>query len=140
MGDKITSARSMFKRYDFRYVSQCRPGIYELNFWVHCQRSSKGFVWRATVIGNLPRLDDINKSYDKYARNSKRLEKARTVKIKSGQFIVGWGGRKVLSKLWEQLAKLPFVDMGAIVTGNPFDVDYEPKHVELITPEQIFET
>lgn len=140
MDGKITSARAMFKRYDFRYVPQFRPGIEELNFWVYCQRSRKGFVWRATVRGHLPRLDDIDKSYDKYARNSERLEKARTVKEKSGQFIVGWGGRQVLSKLWERLAKLPFVDMGAIVTGNPFDVDDEPRNVEFIIPEQIFNT
>ena len=90
--------------------------------------------------GNLPRLDDIGKSYEKYARNSERIEKARTVKGKPSQFLVGWGGRQVLSKLWEQLASLPFVDMGAIVTGNPFDVDEEPRHVSFITPEQIFDT
>lgn len=130
----------MFKRYDLRYVPQWRPGIEELNFWVHCQRSRKGFAWRATVRGNLPRLDDIGKSYEKYVRNSERLEKARTVKGKPSQFLVGWGGRQVLSKLWEQLASLPFVDMGAIVTGNPFDVDDEPKHVNFISPEQIFDT
>jgi hypothetical protein len=94
----------------------------------------------ATVHGNLPRLDDIGKSYDKYVRNSERLEKARTIKEKSGSFMIGWGGHQVLTKLWERLAKLPFVDMGAIETGNPFDdVDDEPKHVEFITPERIFD-
>jgi hypothetical protein len=130
----------MFKRYDFRYIPQCGySAVEELNFYVYGKPGRKGFVWRATVYGNLPRLDDINKSYDKYARNSERLKKVRTVKERPGPFPVGWGGRQVLVKLWERLAKLPFVDMGAIVTGNPFDVDDEPRHEELLTPEQVFD-
>lgn len=130
----------VFKRYDFKYVPQCESAIEELSFYVYGKPGRKGFVWRATVHGHLPRLDDIAKSYDKYARNSERLKKARTVKEKTGPFLVGWGGRQVLVKLWKRLAKLPFVDMGAIVTGNPFDVDDEPRHIELLTLEQIFNT
>lgn len=129
----------MFKRYDFRYIPQCGAAIEELNFYLYGKPGRKGFVWRATVHGNLPRLDDIGKSYAKYARHSERLEKARTVKERSDPFQIGWAGRQVLTKLWERLAKLPFVDMGAIVTGNPFDVDDEPRHIEFTTPEQIFD-
>ena len=126
----------MFKLYTFRW--QNRAELPErLQIFLHCQTRPKGgFRYRAKMIGEVPRLDDISASFAKYSRNSKRLASAACIRRPST--FEPWPGQSILRELWERVANLSFVDMGQISLSNPFTNNTEPEHEDLLDPEDVF--
>jgi len=50
-----------------------------------------------------------------------------------------YSGQTCLAKLWDQLTKLKFIDMGLISKTNPFDESDEPTHEDLWEPDELFD-
>lgn len=126
----------MFKKYRFNW----KDGESEksVDFFVHSKGTRSGFMHRACVIGPLPRLDETSNDWCKYRENEDVLFKKRVAKCSyCNRTWECWPGQQCLSKLWEQLAKLKFLDMGRISEGNPFG-DNEPKWEDLREPEELF--
>jgi len=126
----------MFKKYRFNW----KDGESEksVDFFVHSKGTRSGFMHRACVIGPLPRLDETSNDWCKYRENVDVLFKKRVAKCSyCNRTWECWPGQQCLSKLWEQLAKLKFLDMGRISEGNPFG-DNEPKGEDLREPEELF--
>lgn len=132
----------MFKRYVFEWPDSNSTQA-KTTFYVHRKaRRNGGFVHRAVVEGDIPRLDGSSPDFAQYQRNNEKLEKMSRATMKfipgSRTFYEYWQGKWVLCKLWNQLADLPFTDMMAI-GPNPFDTQHEPEHEDLIEPEDLFD-
>lgn len=127
----------MFKKYRFKWEDG--GGEWSVDFFVHSKSSRSGFVHRACAIGPLPRLDDMGKDWARYQENEDVLFGRRITKISYyNRTWESWPGQQCLSKLWERLCKLKFVDMGRIREGNPFSEDKEPDHEDLWEPDDLF--
>lgn len=127
----------MFKKYRFNW----KDGESEksVDFFVHSKSSRSGFMHRACVVGPLPRLDDMGKDWSQYRENEDILFGKRVAKVSyCNRTWESWPGQQCLSKLWERLCKLKFVDMGRIHEGDPFSEDKEPDHEDLREPDELF--
>lgn len=127
----------MFKKY----VLEWKDGDAErsVDFFVHSRKTRNGFQRRACCIGPLPRLDSMDKDWSTYRANEDKLFKKRVHKIGySNRTWECYGGQECLSSLWEQLAKLSFVDMREICKTNPFRSNEEPEHTDLEEPDELF--
>lgn len=128
----------MFKKYRFEWKDKdgCKRSV---DFFVHSKGTRSGFMHRACAIGPLPRLDDMEKDWTSYNANQNILCGKRFAKCSyCNRTWESWHGQQCLSKLWEQLCKLKFVDMGRISEGNPFSEDEEPDHEDLWEPDELF--
>lgn len=128
----------MFKKYRFEY--QDKDGHdRSVDFFVHSKSSRSGFMHRACVIGPLPRLDDMGKDWSQYRENEDVLFGKRVAKCSyCNRTWECYSGQTCLAKLWNQLAKLKFLDMGRIREENPFSDDKEPDHEDLREPNELF--
>ena len=127
----------MFKKYRFNW----KDGESEksVDFFVHSKGTRSGFMHRACVIGPLPRLDETSNDWCKYRENEDVLFKKRVAKCSyCNRTWECWPGQQCLSRLWEMLCKLKFVDMGRIHEGDPFSDDKEPDHENLMEPDELF--
>ena len=127
----------MFKKYRFNW----KDGESEksVDFFVHSKGTRSGFMHRACVIGPLPRLDETSNDWCKYRENEDVLFKKRVAKCSyCNRTWECWPGQQCLSRLWEMLCKLKFVDMGRINEGDPFSDDKEPDHENLMEPDELF--
>lgn len=128
----------MFKKYRFLWKDKDGHDR-SIDFFVHSKSSRRGFLHRACVIGPLPRLDDMGKDWERYRVNEDLLFRKRVAKCSyCNRTWESWPGQQCLSKLWEQLAKLKFLDMGRIAEGDPFSSDDEPQHEDLREPDELF--
>lgn len=127
----------MFKKYVFAW----KDGDAErsVDFFVHSRKTRNGFQHRACCIGPLPRLDDEYNDWPAYRANEDKLFKKRVAKVNYlNRSWEAWGGQTCLSRLWEQLAKLSFLDMSEVAKVNPFSSDSEPDHEDLREPDELF--
>jgi hypothetical protein len=125
----------MFKKYRMKY----RDGNIEsfVDFYVHYDKANG---LRACVLGPVPRDDLREEDYEVYRKHTARLDRSRCIKRKAAKFKrEAWAGQSCLSALWDRLDALPFTDMCAIHSANPFNVDEEPKHIDIIEPADVFE-
>ena len=128
----------MFKKYKMEYMKD-NGGISSVDFFVNSKKTRTGFMHRACVIGSLPRLDDMENDYGKYRVSEDILMGKRSCKVSYvGRTWECYSGQTCLAKLWDQLAKLEFVDMGRICKGNPFSEEKEPDHEDLLEPDNLF--
>jgi hypothetical protein len=128
----------MFKKYRFEWEGKDGKKS-SADFFVHSKGTRSGFMHRACVIGPLPRLDDMGNDWAQYRENEEVLFKKRVAKCSyCNRTWECWPGQQCLSKLWEQLAKLKFLDMGRISEGNPFG-DNEPKCEDIREPDELFD-
>ena len=128
----------MFKKYSMKWsdVSGCE---HKTDFYVNSKNTRNGFMHRACVVGPLPRLDDMGKDWSQYRENENVLFGKRVTKVSyCNRTWESWPGKQCLSKLWERLCKLKFVDMGRIHEGDPFSDDKEPDHEDLREPDELF--
>ena len=128
----------MFKKYRFGWKD--KDG-YEMSvdFFVHSKGTRRGFMHRACVVGTLPRLDDMMNDWSQYRKNEDVLHGNRVTKVSyCNRTWESYPGQQCLSRLWEMLCKLTFVDMGRIHEGNPFCEDKEPDHEDLMEPDELF--
>lgn len=132
----------MFKKYTFNWKD--RGGKkHTVDFIAHSKGTRSGFMHRACAIGPLPRLDDADNDYGEYRRNDETLFEKRYAKVSyCNRTWESYSGQTCLSKLWEQLAGLKFVDMGVVKKVNPFADGSakkgEPKHEDLYEPDELF--
>lgn len=127
----------MFKKYVFTW-KDC-DAERSVDFFVHSKGTRNGFMHRACAVGPLPRLDDKLNDWSKYRENEDALFRRRVAKV--SYYNRAWecySGQTCLAKLWDQLAKLKFIDMGRIREGNPFSEDKEPDHEDLREPDELF--
>ena len=128
----------MFKKYKMEYMKD-NGEISSVDFFVNSKKTRTGFMHRACVIGFLPRLDEMETDYGKYRVNDDVLMGKRACKVSYiGRTWECYSGQTCLAKLWDQLAKLKFIDMGKIREGNPFSDDKEPDHEDLREPDELF--
>lgn len=132
----------MVKKYPMLW-KDAQGNEHDVDFYVQIRARPKGgFCHRAIVHGNLPRLDDMDKDFDKYTRNTEKLQvsrKAYAHTVPGGALVMEkWPGRHVLSKLWEKLSKLSFLDMHQIWVLNPFNYSVEPAHEDIVDVEELF--
>ena len=129
----------MFKRYRLPVNRGANEG--HVDFYVHTKKRKSGFTCRAAAIGiaSVPRLDDIDRDWNSYSENTKKLlSKSKMSVSVIGASLETYPGKACLVKLWDRLSRLNFVDMGAIAPGNPFACDDEPEHEDLPEPDKIF--
>lgn len=110
-----------------------------VDFFVHSKSTRSGFMHRACAIGLLPRLDDMGNSWSEYRLNDEKLSEKRVAKVSYvNRTWESYSGQTALCKLWDQLAKLKFIDMGRISKTNPFKENDEPTHEDLLEPDELF--
>ena len=128
----------MFKKY--RFVWNGKDGNkHSVDFLVHSKISRRGFVHRACVLGQIPRIDDMDNDWSKYRENEDLLFGKRVTKVSyCNRTWECYPGQTCLSNLWKKLAKLKFIDMGRICEVNPFSEDKEPDHENLMEPDELF--
>ena len=130
----------MYKKYRIEFTrNDGSKSKSSLDFYVHSKGTRSGFMHRACVIGEIPRLDDKEDDWDKRRRNDDVLRKKRMAKCyylnRTWEY---WSGQCCLQALWDQLDKLKFTDMSTVCAENPFAVQNEPQHEELVDPEDLF--
>lgn len=129
----------MFKRYKMTWGEKDGKGG-SCDFFVNSKGTRGGFMHRACVIGPLPRLDESDTDWSEYRENEGKLFKKRIAKLSyCNRTWEGWSGQTCLAKLWDQLTKLKFIDMGRISKTNPFKEGGEPTHEDLWEPDELFE-
>lgn len=135
----------MFKKYDVYWEvwKGERKHTKHLAFYFQSKRNRKGRIFhRAVAIGDFPRIDSTKQDYEKYLKNSEKLENTRKAKarlVPGGALVLErWVGRHVLCKLWDKLANLSFIDMHMISERCPFNYDKEPQHEDIVEPEDVF--
>lgn len=129
----------MFKKYKMEYMKDDGE-ISSVDFFVNSKGTRMGFMHRACVIGYLPRMDDMGTDYGKYRANENVLMGKRACKVSYiGRTWECYSGQTCLAKLWDQLAKLKFIDMGRISKTNPFNESDEPTHEDLWEPDELFD-
>lgn len=128
----------MFKRYRLEWEDKGEKKR-SVDFYVHSKSTRSGFMHRACAIGPLPRLDDMGNNWTEYKLNDEKLLEKRVAKVSySNRTWESYSGQTVLSKLWENLNKLKFVDMSQISKVNPFDGQSEPKCEDIPEPDDLF--
>ena len=128
----------MFKKYRLEWEEEY--GKTSIDFFVNSKKTRSGFMHRACVIGMPPRLDSSMSNWSEYKSNDAKLNEKRVAKV----FYVNrswepYQGQECLAKLWDQLAKLKFVDMGRISKENPFERGEEPENEDLWEPDVLFD-
>lgn len=114
--------------------------ISSVDFFVNSKKTRSGFMHRACVIGYLPRIDDMGTDYEKYRANENVLMGKRACKVSYiGRTWECYSGQTCLSRLWDQLTKLKFIDMSRISKTNPFNENDEPTHEDLWEPDELFD-
>ena len=114
--------------------------ISSVDFFVNSKKTRSGFMHRACVIGYLPRIDDMGTDYEKYRANENVLMGKRACKVSYiGRTWECYSGQTCLSRLWDRLTKLKFIDMGRISKTNPFNENDEPTHEDLWEPDELFD-
>ena len=127
----------MFKKYRFEWNDGGKT--YSTDFFVNSKSARSGFIHRACAIGPVPRLDDMGSSWSEYKANDDTLFKKRVAKVSyCNRTWESYSGQTCLSKLWEQLNDLKFVDMRAISEINPFVGGAEPGHEDIPDPDELF--
>lgn len=129
----------MFKKYSMKWsdVSGCE---HKTDFYVNSKNTRNGFMHRACVIGMLPRLDEMSGDLENYAKNDKKLYSSRVSKVSyCNRTWEYYAGQTCLSRLWEKLMGLKFVDMYRICAGNPFEGEEEPPHECITEADALFE-
>jgi len=128
----------MFKRYKM-HLSSCNGGSYVVDFFVQMKKRRDGrFFYRATAIGDIPRLDSTRQDLGSFAENSGKLDRASmcSCEVWGENAPERWHGQNCLVKLWNRIASLKFV---ALSTGKcPFASDVEPKHENIVEADVIF--
>lgn len=128
----------MFKKYTFEWEED--NGRHSIDFFVNSKERRGGFLHRACVIGIPPRLDAMDDNWTVYRANDDKLFVKRSAKIPyENRTWESWSGQECLARLWDQLAKLKFLDMGRISKENPFRSNNEPPHEDLWEPDVLFE-
>lgn len=128
----------MFKQYRFWWRGKDGRDM-SVDFFVNSKGTHSGFMHRACAVGPLPRLDDMMNDWSKFRENEDALFKKRVAKCSyCNRTWEAWPGQNCLSKLWEQLGKLKFIDMGRIRKVNPFSDDSEPDHEDIREPDELF--
>ena len=128
----------MFKKYVFEWKEGKEKR--SVDFYVHSKGTRGGFMHRACCIGPLPRLDDQKNDWAEYRANEDKLFSKRVAKVSyCNRTWECWPGQDCLAHLWDQLAKLKFMDMGRICAGNPFKAETEPKNEYLPEPDELFD-
>ncbi len=128
----------MFKKYTMSWKSQDGTEV-DVLFFVNNKKTKNGFMHRACVIGQLPRLDDTGKDWHEYRKNEEKLMKKRICKLPYlNRTWETWPGQECLKNLWMNLDKLGFVDMARIALGNPFGNNAEPCHEDIDEADEIF--
>ena len=128
----------MFKKYRFEWGEGAGRKDHT-DFYVHSKGTRSGFMHRACVIGPLPRLDEMGNDWDQYKRNEDVLFSKRVAKVSyCNRTWESYGGQTCLSRLWDQLSGLKFVDMSQVSQSNPFASCDEPAHEALDDPEDLF--
>lgn len=129
----------MFKKYRMEYDTKDGDKT-SVDFFVNSKGARNGFMHRACVIGHLPRLDDSDTNWNEYRANDEKLWSKRMCKVTyCNRTWESWSGQTCLSKLWNNLAKLKFLDMSRIAPSDPFNGN-EPDHEDLRDPEELFAT
>ena len=127
----------MFKKYVFTW-KDC-DAERSVDFFVHSKGTRNGFMHRACAVGPLPRFDEKCNDWSLYRKNEDALFRRRVAKVPYyNRTWESWPGQLCLSKLWSQLAKLKFLDMGRISEVDPFSSDGEPQHEDLREPDELF--
>lgn len=128
----------MFKKYKMSW--KCQEGDeVEVDFFVNRKKTKNGFMHRACVIGQLPRLDDTETNWQRYRQDDEKLNKKRICKLSyCNRTWEEWPGKECLKRLWEGLDKLNFLDMARIALGNPFGNNAEPCHEDIDEADEIF--
>lgn len=128
----------MFKRYLIEWEENAERR--SIVFFVHSKARRGGFLHRACVIGAMPRLDAMDNNWSEYRANEGKLFEKRIAKVVyCNRTWERYSGQTCLAKLWDQLAKLKFIDMGRISKTNPFNEDDEPTHEDLWEPDELFD-
>lgn len=129
----------MFKRYRFEWTDRDGRTKHPVDFYVQFQKTRSGFSHRACCIGELPRTDCMGSDYAQYMRNEDRLFMSRTHKVPyMNRTWEPYPGQTCLARLWENIAKLPFVFMADVRRGNPFSVAEEPEHEDIVEADSLF--
>ena len=125
----------MFRRYNIKWGDG-----HTVTFYVNSRPARNGFIHRACVIGVLPRLDDTTADISERSRNTETLNRKRMTKVHYlNRTWEVWPGQTCLSKLWEQLKGLKFLDMAQISLTNPFQEDsLDMEMEELLDPDDVF--
>ena len=127
----------MFKKYVFTWKD--RDEEKSVDFFVHGKGTRNGFMHRACAVGPLPRFKEKGDDWPRNRKNDDILFGKRVAKVSyCNRTWEAWPGQVCLSKLWEQLAKLKFLDMGRIAEVNPFSSGEEPLHEAMRDPEVLF--
>ena len=128
----------MFKRYRLEWDDG--EGRHSIDFFVNSKARRGGFVHRACMLGVPPRLDAMDNNWSEYRANEGKLFEKRIAKVVyCNRTWECYSGQTCLAKLWDQLAKLKFIDMGRISKTNPFKEDDEPAHEDLWEPDELFD-
>lgn len=127
----------MFKKYTFQWGHEGYK--HSVDFFVNSKKTKNGFMHRACVIGNLPRLDDMGKDWTEYRNNEAKLFDKRVIKVRyENRTWEAYSGQACLQALWAQLNKLKFLDMAQIYLVCPFNNDIEPEHEDLYEADELF--
>lgn len=127
----------MFKKYKIEWEED--DGRHSVDFFVNSKSTRSGFLHRACVIGCLPRLDSNGNDWSEYRINDQKLMENRVAQVRyTNRTWESYSGQTCLSKLWNRLSKLKFLDMGRASRENPFEDSNEPPHEDLWEPDELF--